>query len=264
MRFYTVLATMFGIAVTSMSPAVAADVESLPGGKTEKQGFAVQCLKDLEAFDEMLGKVGFGILPPYGYSAAKPSDFYVWGVQGTPRQKIRTLREAAYVYAFAGNEKLCQSVVASMRQVYDEHQKLVGTEADDRKVRIAWRKAHLARAKPVTEMDHLMRADVLIGSEIRNLEDEKLAEIEDLVLNPEKRNVLYVLASSGGFLGFGEKLIAIRWSDLRATQDHELYVLNVTPKAIEDAPAVDRRNFAKTANREWQNSLSEYWDRALR
>lgn len=98
----------------------------------------------------------------------------------------------------------------------------------------------------------------------RNLKDEKLGEVDDIVLNPEQRGILYVLASRGGFLGFSKKLVAIRWSDLRATEDHELYVLDVSAKAFEDAPAVDGRNFEKTADVGWQRTLGDYWDNVLR
>src|SRR3546814_19619391 len=80
-------------------------------------------------------------------------------------------------------------VLGSMRAVYEEHQSLVGTEADDPHVRTAWRRAHLARAKPIAKMGHVMRAEILIGSEIRNLEDEKLGEVDDIVLNPEQRGI---------------------------------------------------------------------------
>ena len=174
-----------GIMIASSTVVFAADVQSRPGEKTEDRAVARQCLKDLQAFDEKLAETGFGFLPPGGYGSTARSGYYVWGVEETPRQKIRSLHNAAYVYARGGDEQSCQMVLASMRQVYEQHQKPVGIEADDPNVRLAWRRAHLSRAKPITEMDHLVRADVLIGSQIRNLQDEKLGQIEDLVLNPD-------------------------------------------------------------------------------
>jgi hypothetical protein len=98
---------------------------------------------------------------------------------------------------------------------------------------------------------------------LRNLKDERLGEIADIVLSPEKKDIIYVTISHGAFLGFGEKLGAIPWTDLRATDDHELYVLDVAPKAFDDAPTVDSRNFAKTAESEWQHALAQYWDGVL-
>lgn len=262
----SLFATAVALAYAAVSSAGAAEVaRSAAGGDTGKRGIARQCLDDLQKFDEKLARVGFGVLPPGGfpsgsYGEIAPTGDAVWGVE-TPREKIRSLRGGAYIYALDGNEQSCQMVVTSMRKVYDEHQMAVGAQANDPTV---WRRAHLARAEPVDEMNHPMRADSLIGAELRNLKDDRLGEIEDIVFNPEKRQILYVLVSHGGFLGFGEKLVAVRWSDLRATDDHELYVLDVPPKAFDAAPTVDRRSIASTADPNWQRSLDHYWDHVVK
>ena len=129
-----------GIMIASSTVVFAADVQSRPGEKTEDRAVARQCLKDLQAFDEKLAETGFGFLPPGGYGSTARSGYYVWGVEETPRQKIRSLHNAAYVYARGGDEQSCQMVLASMRQVYEQHQKPVGIEADDPNVRLAWRR----------------------------------------------------------------------------------------------------------------------------
>jgi len=253
-----------GMAIIFSTAVLAADAETLPGSGTAKRAAASQCLNNLRAFDKMLAKTGFGVLPPAGYGASAPAGYYGWGIE-TPRHKIRSLREAAYVYALSDDEQSCEMILSSMQKIYEDHQKrLAGQKGDDLDTRRQWRRAHLSTAKPVAQMDHLMRADVFIGSELRNLKDEKLGEIKDLVLNPEKQDILYVLVSRGGFLGLGEKLVAVRWSDLRATEDHELYVLDAQAKALDDAPKVGRGNFEKTADADWRRSLSEYWDRVLK
>ena len=262
MRLSILFTTAFAAVLTSSAGVLAADVETLPGGASGQRVVAQQCIKDLRAFDQELAQVGFGILPSGGVTAR--SGYYLWGIGGTPRQTLRVWYDAAHLYALNGDEQSCQSVLASMRQLYQDHQKLTGNEADDPNVKTAWRRAHLARAKPVVAMDHLMRAKILIGSEIRNLKDEGLGKIEDIVLNPDKRDIRYVLVSRGGFLGVGETWVAARWSDLRATEDHQLYVLEVSQKALDDAPRVDRQTFAKTADPEWQRSLDKYWDSILK
>lgn len=262
MRHDSFFALAFSLTLSLSTTALAADAESLPGEERQKQFIADQCLKDIQAFEQQLRQVGFGVFPYSPPTSIGTTDFYGFGGEGTPRSKIRALDGAARVYAYAGDERSCQQTLASMRAVYDEHQKLLGK--DDPNVRMAWRRAHLARAKPVAEMDHLMRASILIGSEIRNLKDERLGEITDIVLNPDRRDILYVLASHGGFLGFGEKLVAVRWTDLRATEDHQLYVLDVAPTAFDDAPAVDRRNFVATAESGWQRVLAQYWNGVLK
>jgi hypothetical protein len=262
MRDLTYLAFTFALALTAAPPAArAVDAEGLPNGKDVSGPPSTQdCLRDLQAFDEQLWKVGFGVLPPEGYD----DGFGTEPIPTTPRQKIEVLRNAAYVYVRVGDEQSCERELAAMRAIFDEHQKVIRARTGDPNMAVVWRRAHLAGAKPVAEMGHLMRAEVLVGSEVRNLKDERLGEISDIVLNPAEHKILYVLVARGGFLGIGTKLVAVRWSDLRATNDHELYVLDVPPKAVEDAPKVDPTDFATTAGAEWLRLLNQYWDGVLK
>lgn len=243
------------------STALAADVETLEPGQPDEQRIARQCLEDLQAFDQQLAEAGFGVLPPGGYGVTAPTGYY--GFLGTPRERLRALRGAAQVFAVQGDEENCQRILGEMRETFEEHQDLTGLAADDPEARTAWRRAHLANAKPVTEMDRLMRADVVIGADLRTPEDEKLGEIEDVVLDPAERNIAYVLVSRGGFLGMGEDLVAVRWQDLRATSDHEIYVLDVPTAAFEEAPTVASRNFAQTASQSWREQMDRFWDEQL-
>jgi sporulation protein YlmC with PRC-barrel domain len=249
------------LAVGLSATALAADVETLESAKSGQQGIAQQCLEDLQAFDRQLNDVGFGVLPPGGYGLAGPTGY---GFPGTPREDIQALRSAALVLAYEGDEQACQQVLGKMHETFQEHQKLVGLEADDPEARSAWRRAHLANAKPITEMDRLMRADVVIGADLRNSEDEKLGEIEDVVLDPAARAIAYVLVSRGGFLGMGEELVAVPWQDLRATADHEIFVLDVPTSAVDEAPAVDSTNFAQTVSQSWRQEMDRFWDDQLK
>ncbi len=256
MRLSTSLASAFILAVASTPFAVrAADVESLPNTTASEGQAAQQCQNDLRAFETGLGRAGFGVLAPGGYGTGYGS----YGVVGTSRQRMQALRDAADVFAFAGNEDACQMVLASMRQIYEEHDELVGIEADDPEVRTAWRRAHLAKAMPVTEMDRLMRADVVIGADLRTPDDATLGEITDVVLDPQLQTIAYVLVSRGGFLGVGGELVAVRWTDLRATDDHEIYVLDASPESFTAAPRVERQNFGEGSGDAWRNSLDQYW-----
>jgi sporulation protein YlmC with PRC-barrel domain len=248
------------LAIGLTSTALAADVETLKPAQPDQQRIARQCLEDLQAFDQQLNDVGFGVLPPGGYGLG--GGFY--GFPGTPREQIQALRGAAQLLAYQGDGEACQQVLSKMRGTFEEHQKLVGLEADNPEARNAWRRAHLANAEPVSEMDRLMRADVVIGADVRNTEDEKLGEIEDVVLDPADRRIAYVLVSRGGFLGFGGELVAVRWRGLRATTDHEIFVLDVPRSAFEQAPAVGSGNFAQTASQSWREQMDRFWDEQLK
>ena len=253
---------VLSLMILSAFAAVSAGAQQDASSEMKRSTVARQCVNDLRKFDQQLADVGFGVLP---LSGSASSSFQGYGMfAGSPRLKLRRLRDAAYIYAFDGDENACQSILVSMREIYEKHQKVLGAEADQPNVRTAWRRAHLQRAKSITDMRRLMRADLLIGSDLRNDQDEKLGEIEDLVIDPAKQSVVYVLASRGGFLGIGEKLTAVRWSDIRATGDHRTFVLDVTRTAFDAAPKIQARKFAEIADASWRRKMDEFWNAKLK
>lgn len=96
-------------------------------------------------------------------------------------------------------------------------------------------------ARDHAKVRHSNKASGLIGMEVRNHENQKLGEIKDLVLeNPGK--VSYAVLAVGGFLGIGEKLIALPPSALKVADEGEYLVLNADKARIQAAPG-----FAATA-----------------
>jgi sporulation protein YlmC with PRC-barrel domain len=70
---------------------------------------------------------------------------------------------------------------------------------------------------------------------------ERLGEINDLVVNQEGQ-IAAVIIGVGGFLGVGEKNVAVNYTDLQwvvAEDNTERLVLETTREALNDAPAVE-------------------------
>jgi hypothetical protein len=63
-------------------------------------------------------------------------------------------------------------------------------------------------------------ASNLIGESVYNGQDEAIGGINDLVTD-ESGKVLAVLIGAGGFLGMGEKDVAIRFEDLRLVREED-------------------------------------------
>lgn len=82
------------------------------------------------------------------------------------------------------------------------------------------------------QMQDISRATKIIGTDVKNMKGEDLGDIKDLVLNPMRGNVVYVVVSYGGLLGMGDKLFAIPWSALRWSTDQDYYVLNMDKEAL--------------------------------
>lgn len=80
------------------------------------------------------------------------------------------------------------------------------------------------------------KASGLLGMEVRNNDNEKLGEIKDLVMDLNSGKVSYAVLAVGGFLGIGEKLIALPPASLRISDDKAHLILNADKARIQAAP----------------------------
>ena len=60
----------------------------------------------------------------------------------------------------------------------------------------------------------VLSLSTLTGHKVKNAAGEDLGKIEDLVLDETSGRILYGILSSGGFLGMGNRLVAIPWNRL--------------------------------------------------
>jgi hypothetical protein len=84
-----------------------------------------------------------------------------------------------------------------------------------------------------------MESDDLLGANVKSTaeEDEDIGSVDKLLID-ETGQVTAVVLSIGGFLGMGEKDIAIAWDSLDITyEDDDLVIrVNATQDALENAP----------------------------
>jgi|GEM_PF-3004947 len=83
-----------------------------------------------------------------------------------------------------------------------------------------------------------MRMSQLIGSDVRNLQNDDIGEIEDVIFD-NNRNLRAVIVSVGGFLGIGERHIAIDPSSMVVSRNEDgdvEAVVNTTRDDLRNAP----------------------------
>ena len=81
-------------------------------------------------------------------------------------------------------------------------------------------------------------ASNLIGLTVMNAENERLGEINDLVTD-ESGKIVAALIGVGGFLGIGEKDVAVRFEDLKLSRDEDNDItasLNANQDTLASAP----------------------------
>ena len=89
---------------------------------------------------------------------------------------------------------------------------------------------------PESRLSQLQKASKLMGTPVKNLQDEKLGKVENLLVDLPSGHVVAVIVSSGGFLGMGDELSAIPPTALRFTTDRDTLQLDASKEMLSNAP----------------------------
>jgi sporulation protein YlmC with PRC-barrel domain len=95
-----------------------------------------------------------------------------------------------------------------------------------------------------------MRASKLIGTNVYNLANENVGEIEDLIIDNGK-TVKAVVVSVGGFLGIGDHNIAVQPGSVILSEKRDgsaRVVINTTKEDLKKAPAFNFADVDKAAS----------------
>ncbi|SLN73766.1 PRC-barrel domain-containing protein [Oceanibacterium hippocampi] len=120
-------------------------------------------------------------------------------------------------------------------------------------------------------IDYVLSADRIIGEDVRNAQGETLGSVEDLIVTRDDRVAMAIL-SVGGFLGIGDKLVAVRYDELRPTKDGFI-MYDVSKDQLEKAASFSyeedataaRDRYLRSVDRqmdEWNERVDRYYDQA--
>jgi sporulation protein YlmC with PRC-barrel domain len=85
----------------------------------------------------------------------------------------------------------------------------------------------------------LIAAEKVEGTDVYNLQGEKLGTVDDIMLDKVSGKAIYALMSFGGFLGIGEKYHPLPWSTLKYDERKGGYIVNLDKRMLENAPTYD-------------------------
>jgi hypothetical protein len=83
-----------------------------------------------------------------------------------------------------------------------------------------------------------MRASKLIGTKVVNTANETIGDINEIVLGKDGK-VAAVIVGVGGFLGMGEREVAMNFSSIRMSRDSDnnlVLTVNANKDALKNAP----------------------------
>jgi sporulation protein YlmC with PRC-barrel domain len=105
--------------------------------------------------------------------------------------------------------------------------------------------------KQVTEIN---KASKFIGMRVKNPQDENLGRIEDLAFELESGQIAYAVIGVGGFLGLGEKYIAVPLQALTPAQGEDHLLLDASKQAVEQAKGFPKDRWPDLDQVTWETA----------
>lgn len=105
----------------------------------------------------------------------------------------------------------------------------------------------------------VMAADTLRGDAVVNLQGDLLGKIRDIMVDVPRGRIAYVVLSSGGVMGFGDRLYALPWSALTLDAEHRCFVLDADKQKLQAAPGFDRDHWPSMADSNFAKSVYDYY-----
>lgn len=103
----------------------------------------------------------------------------------------------------------------------------------------------------------LFKASDLMNLEVKGKNNEDLGEIEDVVFDAKTGKIRYAAISMGGFLGIGDKLVAVDWNSLQLMRrgqgdDAEYFAtLDINKERMQTAQGFDDDNWPTSSDQIW-------------
>ncbi len=87
-----------------------------------------------------------------------------------------------------------------------------------------------------SSLGYVQKASTLIGTTVKNVQNETLGDVDNILLDLASGRIVAVVVSSGGFLGMGDELSAVPPTALRFSADRKTLQLDASKEMLSNAP----------------------------
>ncbi|MEY2439699.1 MAG: hypothetical protein QOI34_1084, partial [Verrucomicrobiota bacterium] len=107
----------------------------------------------------------------------------------------------------------------------------------------------------------LVQASEIKGTHVRNLQNQDLGEIEEVLIEPDSGHVRFVILEVGGFLGIGATRVAVPWMAFHISKEGNKpkWILDATKERLEKAPKVQGNGYDRLYTQEDAKPVFVYW-----
>jgi hypothetical protein len=181
---------------------------------------------------------------------------------------LRSLRDAAFTLQSYGRHDDCERLLANIRELIAGPimSSLGNNDEEGAEKQQAAREPQVHRgggrgirdkkgAKPLIRIDELapgLRADEIIGAEVRSSDDKIVGEVRNIVFGT-KDGRDYAIVASGGFFTTGKNSIVVPIQALRVTQERASFFLPLSKEAVGRVPLMPDEEYKWLSDRAWRS-----------
>lgn len=181
---------------------------------------------------------------------------------------LRALRDSAFILWSYGRHDDCDRVLASIRDLLaspsmgnlgdnDEEaaeQQFAAREPMAERGGAVMGRRGDADAQPLIDINELgpgLRADEILGAEVRSADDKIIGEVRNVVIGTKDRED-YVVVASGGFFIAGKDSIVVPLRSLRVSQDRNSFYLRIPESATRNVPLMPDQDYKWLSDDVWR------------
>ena len=181
---------------------------------------------------------------------------------------LRSLRDAAFTLQSYGRHDDCERLLANIRELIAGPimSSLGGNDEEGAEKQNAAREPRVHRgaergirdkmgAKPLVRIDELapgLRADEIIGAEVRSSDDKIVGEVRNIVFGT-KDGRDYAIVASGGFFTTGNNSIVVPIQSLQVSQERASFFLPILKEAVGGVPLMPDQDYKWLSDRGWRS-----------
>ena len=116
-------------------------------------------------------------------------------------------------------------------------------------------------SKSTRDYPALLDTSDIKGAKVKNLQNEDIGSIDELLIEPPLGRVRFAIVNVGGFLGVGGTRVAVPWIAFQITKegDKPKYAIDGTKEFLEKAPRVEDKKYDSLYARETAEPVFGYW-----
>jgi hypothetical protein len=181
---------------------------------------------------------------------------------------LRSLRDAAFTLWSYGRHADCERLMANIRELIagPAMSSLGDNDEDAAEEQMAARDPKVQRgaiqgrrdeknAKPLVSIDELapgLRADQIIGAEVRSSDDKIVGEVRNIVFGTKDRRD-YAVVASGGFFTPGKDSIVVPIRSLKVSQERDSFFLPIPHAAVKSVPLMPDQDYKWLSDEAWRS-----------